>query len=265
MKWNTGDVRGTLIKIIAEKILSEEFTDNSTARQALVDALQELKFDTDVSKFDTEDFSTLQIYYKSESSPGVFDRAIDVAAVPRSITQTPAQKALQKILSMDWTTMSCSILKTEIHQLTDADFQQLCSHLHFDRGIEVWKNDLDRVNGLQRDTVIIGNLIFKNGGPEGTERGCKFDMEITYKAKRKREHHTVVVDGIPYFRNEDFKFNFEKNTWMREKLVWSIGDEKGEGPYVEPKGDIDSLSKYTSQELEEMFNLLSLSSTRVSN
>ena len=81
-------------------------------------------------------------------------------------------------------------------------------------------------------------------------------MKVTETAQSKRKHHTVEVDGIPYFRNEYFEFNFEKNKWVREKLGWSIGDEKGEGPYVEPKGSLDSLSKYTSQELEEMFKKL---------
>lgn len=173
MKWNTGDVRGTLIKVIAEKILSEElFTDNSTARQALVDALNELKFGTQVSEFETEDFTTLQIYYKSEDLAADFDRGIDVAIVPSAVTATPAQKALQKVLSMDWT-IPCSILNAEIHHLVEAEFEQLCSHLNLDRGVDVWKNDLDRVNGLQRDTVIVGNIIFKNNGPEGKECGCE--------------------------------------------------------------------------------------------
>ena len=81
----------------------------------------------------------------------------------------------------------------------------------------------------------------------------RFNMKVVNASKDKRKHHTVVVDGIPYFRNEWFDFNFKKNKWVRKKLSWSIGDEEGEGPYVEPKGDLDNLSKYTSQELEEMF------------
>jgi len=78
-------------------------------------------------------------------------------------------------------------------------------------------------------------------------------MEITQKSKNKRIHHSVVVNGIPYFRNEDFKFNFEKNQWEREKLSWSIGDKKGGGPYVEPKGSLDGIGEYTAQKLEEIF------------
>jgi hypothetical protein len=78
-------------------------------------------------------------------------------------------------------------------------------------------------------------------------------MEIVQKSKNKRIHHSLVVNEITYFRNEDLEFNFEKNKWEREKLRWSIGNKKGEGPYVEPKGPLDEIGEYTSQELEEMF------------
>ena len=78
-------------------------------------------------------------------------------------------------------------------------------------------------------------------------------MEITQKSKNKRIHHSVVVNKIPYFRNEDLKFNFEKNKWEREKLRWSVADKKGQGPTVEPKGPLDDIGEYTSQELEKMF------------
>jgi hypothetical protein len=81
-------------------------------------------------------------------------------------------------------------------------------------------------------------------------------MKVTERAKRKREHHTVVMNEIIYLRNEDFEFNFEKDKWVREKLSWSIGDAKGKGPYVEPKGSLDNIGEYTSQELEEMFKKL---------
>lgn len=78
-------------------------------------------------------------------------------------------------------------------------------------------------------------------------------MEIVQKSKNKRIHHSLAVNEITYFRNEDLEFNFEKNKWEREKLRWSIGNKKGEGPYVEPKGPLDEIGEYTSQELEEMF------------
>lgn len=78
-------------------------------------------------------------------------------------------------------------------------------------------------------------------------------MIIKKTFQEKRIHYTVIVDKIPYYRNEDLKFNFEKNEWERIRLRWSIGDKKGKGPTVEPKGPLDDIGKYTSQELEEMF------------
>jgi hypothetical protein len=136
--------------------------------------LKELKFETRISDITVSEdgIATLQIYYKSSFNAEDLDRAVDIAIVPSAVTVTPAQKALQKVLSMDWM-IPCSILNAEIHQLSDTEFEQLCSHLNLDRGVEVWKNDLDRANGLQRDTVIVGNLIFKNNGPEGVECGCE--------------------------------------------------------------------------------------------
>jgi len=169
MKWNTGDVRGALIKVIAEKILSEElFEDSSKARQALVDALSELKFETKVSDIDTDGIATLQIYYKSEDAAADLDRAVDIAIVPTAVTITPAQKALRKVVAqvllllkheVDWK-IPYRILNSEIHYLEHTEFEHLCSHLNvkeFEQG----------------DTVIVGNLIFKNNGPEGVECGCE--------------------------------------------------------------------------------------------
>jgi len=78
-------------------------------------------------------------------------------------------------------------------------------------------------------------------------------MKVVESAKRKREHNRVVVDKITYLRNEDFEFDFQKNEWVREKLQWSIGNLKGEGPFVEPKGPLDNIGMYTSSELEKMF------------
>ena len=78
-------------------------------------------------------------------------------------------------------------------------------------------------------------------------------MIIKKTFQEKRIHYTVIVDKIPYYRNEDLKFNFEKNEWERIRLRWSIGDKKGKGPTVAPKGTLDDIGKHTSQELEEMF------------
>lgn len=78
-------------------------------------------------------------------------------------------------------------------------------------------------------------------------------MEITQKSKRKREHHSLIVDGIPYYRNEDFEFDFDKDKWVRIKLSWVIGDKKGKGPFVEPKGSLDDIGNRTSRELEKIF------------
>ena len=169
MKWNSGDVRGALIKVIAEKILSENsFEDASKARQSLVDALSELKFETKVSDIDIESIATLQIYYKSEDAAADLDRAVDIAIVPSAVTVTPAQKALRRVVAqvllllkndVDWK-IPYRILNSEIHYLERTEFEHLCSHLNvkeFEHG----------------DTVIVGNLIFKNNGPEGVECGCE--------------------------------------------------------------------------------------------
>jgi hypothetical protein len=78
-------------------------------------------------------------------------------------------------------------------------------------------------------------------------------MEIIKAAKTKRRHHSVVVDEIPYYRNEDLEFDFEGGEWVRIKLSWVIGDKRGKGPFVEPKGSLDNIGNHTSRELEEMF------------
>ena len=47
-------------------------------------------------------------------------------------------------------------------------------------------------------------------------------MKVTETAQSKRKHHTVEVDGIPYFRNEYFEFNFEKNKWVRSQTFFGF-------------------------------------------
>lgn len=66
-------------------------------------------------------------------------------------------------------------------------------------------------------------------------------------------HHTLDVDGVLYFRNEKFEYN-TNGVLIHRKVSWSVGDEKGEGPYVEPGGPLDQFKKYTAAELEEKFN-----------
>ena len=52
----------------------------------------------------------------------------------------------------------------------------------------------------------------------------------------------------------EIKANFsKKNEWDRISLRWSIGDKKGKGPTVAPKGPLDNIGKYNSKELEETF------------
>lgn len=78
-------------------------------------------------------------------------------------------------------------------------------------------------------------------------------MEVTKTTKEKRIHHKLMVDGIPYFRNEYFEFDFKDSKWKTVKLSWSIGGKEGNGVYVEPKGILDNIGNYTSSELEKMF------------
>ena len=78
-------------------------------------------------------------------------------------------------------------------------------------------------------------------------------MEIKKTFQEKWSHHTVIVDKIPYYRNEYLTFNLKKNEWERVRLTWTVADKKGKGPTVEPKGPLDDIGEYTSQELEKMF------------
>ena len=66
-------------------------------------------------------------------------------------------------------------------------------------------------------------------------------------------HHTLDIDGILYFRNEKFEYN-TNGVLVYRKVTWSVGDEDGEGPYVEPSGSLDEFKKYTPDELEIEFN-----------
>jgi hypothetical protein len=83
-------------------------------------------------------------------------------------------------------------------------------------------------------------------------------MKIKKSFQEKWLHHTVIVGKIPYYRNEYLTFNLKKNEWERVRLTWGIGDKKGKGPIVAPKGPLDDIGEYTSQELEKMFKKIRL-------
>lgn len=80
-------------------------------------------------------------------------------------------------------------------------------------------------------------------------------MEIKQTQRRIWIHHTTVVDGIPYYRNENL--TYDTNGILAEhEFHWSVGDEDGEGPYVTPGGSLDHFKKETPESLEEKFKSL---------
>jgi hypothetical protein len=80
-------------------------------------------------------------------------------------------------------------------------------------------------------------------------------MKITKTAIVTRICHTVVVDNIPYFRNEHLTYGVNGDL-EEQKVTWSVGDKDGKGPYVEPSGPLDHIKKHTSKSLEEKFKFL---------
>ena len=80
-------------------------------------------------------------------------------------------------------------------------------------------------------------------------------MKLKKQSKRMTIHHTVMMESIPYLRNETLVYNLEISEWDRESLHWSVGDKDGRGPYVKPSGSLDEFKKYTSEGLEEQFQL----------
>jgi hypothetical protein len=77
-------------------------------------------------------------------------------------------------------------------------------------------------------------------------------MKIKKTSREIKIHHTTIVDGIPYYRNESL--TYDTNGILAEhKLDWSVGDEEGEGPYVTPGGTLDHIKKETPESLEEKF------------
>lgn len=78
-------------------------------------------------------------------------------------------------------------------------------------------------------------------------------MEIIKTGKTTKTHHTVIVDGVPYFRNEEFEYN-SNGELVRQICDWYVGDKDGKGPYVKPGGVLDHIKKYTNSELEKKFN-----------
>ena len=65
-------------------------------------------------------------------------------------------------------------------------------------------------------------------------------MEIIKTGKTTKTHHTVIVDGVPYFRNEEFEYN-SRGELVRQICDWYVGDKDGKGPY-----DRDWETKYQS-------------------
>jgi hypothetical protein len=80
-------------------------------------------------------------------------------------------------------------------------------------------------------------------------------MEIKETQRTIWIHHTTVVDGIPYYRNEELIYD-TNGILAKRKLNWVVGDEEGEGPYVQPSGDLDHIKKETPESLEEKFKSL---------
>lgn len=78
-------------------------------------------------------------------------------------------------------------------------------------------------------------------------------MKITKQARHGWLHHSLDIEGIPYFRNENFEYNTH-GVLVNRNVSWSVGDAKGNGPYVEPGGPLDLFKKYTPDELEKEFN-----------
>ena len=77
-------------------------------------------------------------------------------------------------------------------------------------------------------------------------------MKIKKTSRRTRIHHTVVVDKIPYYRNEELEYD-TNGILVNQGVSWSVGDEKGKGPFVEPSGPLDHLKKQTHKSLEKKF------------
>jgi len=73
------EVKSLLLKIIAEKVLSENtYTDIEQTKSVLMEILSYLKFETTISDIKTTNNITfLQIYYKSDELKD-FDKVIDV-------------------------------------------------------------------------------------------------------------------------------------------------------------------------------------------
>ena len=74
-------------------------------------------------------------------------------------------------------------------------------------------------------------------------------MKLINHRERKDTHHRFMIDR-PYFRNEEFIL--KDGNWISTtdpKDLWSVGDEKGGGPYNRPKNWI---------ELEREFKLIEI-------
>jgi len=82
-------------------------------------------------------------------------------------------------------------------------------------------------------------------------------MKIKETSRRTRIHHTVVVDKIPYNRNETLEYD-TNGILVNQRVLWSVGDEKGKGPFVEPGGPLDHLKKQTHKSLEKKFKSLGI-------
>jgi hypothetical protein len=80
-------------------------------------------------------------------------------------------------------------------------------------------------------------------------------MKITKSSREIWMNHNTVVDGIYYFRNEYLTYD-TNGILVEHKLGWSVTDENGFGPPVEPSGPLDHIKKETPESLEEKFKSL---------
>jgi len=83
-------------------------------------------------------------------------------------------------------------------------------------------------------------------------------MIINNKSRSSRILYEVIIDGYPVYRNEDLEFNYKTNTWDRVSLDWSIGNKKGDGPFVSIQTHYKHNNKFpyqTGEQLERDFQL----------
>jgi hypothetical protein len=81
-------------------------------------------------------------------------------------------------------------------------------------------------------------------------------MKIQKTIKETSIHHTLILDEIPYFRNEVFIYH-GPNLLVKHNVEWHVGNKEGKGPYSVPGASpsIDR-NKYTPKKLESMFKKL---------